>query len=68
MDVLIENENRARDVKKLHNHANQLLIEWLDCPPAERRQIQALNLLANAIQMLHAACINLGAIEVPDIE
>lgn len=58
----------ANNIKKLHYHAEQLLVDWLDNPPTERRQMQALNLFVEAVQLLNASCINLGVIEISDAE
>jgi len=58
--------NIASDIKKLQADANSLLLNWLENPPTERRQKQAMELLAEAVQMLNAAAINLGAVDVPD--
>lgn len=52
------------DVKALHDIAEQVLLDWLENPPTERREIKALELFAEAGQLLHSACINLGAIEI----
>lgn len=54
--------NAAKEIKTIHDNAEQVLFDWLDNPPADWRQMQALNLLADAIQMLHSACINLDVI------
>jgi len=56
----------GKDLKKLHDQSEKILFDWLENPPVDRRQLQALNLLAEAVQMLHAACINMGAVEVQD--
>ena len=58
--------NTANEIKKLRDRGEQVLIEWLENPPTDRRQVQALNLIADAIQLLHAACVNLGAVEIDD--
>ena|GEM_PF-1833662 len=55
-------KNAAKEIKAIHDNAEQVLFDWLDNPPADWRQMQALNLLADAIQMLHSACINLDVI------
>jgi hypothetical protein len=64
-----ENINKtASNIKNLRYLAEQLLMDWLDSPPTERRQLQALNLLVDAVQSLNSACINLGVIIIPDNE
>jgi len=52
------------EVKELHDLSYKLLIAWLEEPPTDRRQRQALDLLAEANQKLYAACINVGAIKI----
>ena len=56
----------ADDFKKLHDKAYGLLLKCLDCKPTDRRQKQSLELLANAVQLLHAASINMGVVKVRD--
>jgi hypothetical protein len=60
MDNLFDSAKRAGDIKQLHLHAKQLLTVWLNYPPTDQRQIQALMLLANAILALQAAARNLN--------
>ncbi len=55
---------KTRDVKEVHDMVYQVLLDWLEAPPTERRELQALELLAEANQMLYAACINLGVAEI----
>jgi hypothetical protein len=50
----------ADEVKRLHDHNEHVLYQWLDDYPKDERQIQALRLVAEAGQILYAACINLG--------
>ncbi len=50
---------KAADVKAIHHMSHRVLLDWLDKPPTDRREVQALQLLAEANQMLYAACINL---------
>ena len=50
----------ATEIKVLHEMTYQVLLEWLESPPKDRRQLKALELLAEANQILYAACINLG--------
>jgi hypothetical protein len=52
--------NKAQELKKLHDDANRLLMEWLEHPPKDRRQLKAFELLSEAVQLLNAASINLG--------
>jgi hypothetical protein len=54
------------EIKILHDNANKLLLNWLEHPPIDRRQKQAFGLLAEAVQLLHAATINLGIVDVED--
>ena len=56
----------ADEIKILHDNANKLLLHWLEHPPIDRRQKQAFELLAEAVQLLHAATINLGIVDVED--
>lgn len=56
----------ANDIKKLHDDANKLFLDWLGHPPVDRRHKQAFELLAEAVQLLHAAAINLGAVDAED--
>lgn len=58
--------NIASDIKKLHEDANKLFLDWLEHPPNDRRQKQAFELLSDAVQLLHAATINLGFVDVDD--
>lgn len=53
----------TNDIKALYDLAEDVLLKWLDTPPTDRRQIKALELLADAGQNLHAACINLGVVD-----
>ncbi len=48
------------EVLALTELAEYVLLAWLEIPPTERRDKQALDLLADAAQGLYAACINLG--------
>lgn len=50
----------AEEVKYLHDHNEHVLFHWLDDYPQDERQLQALRLVAEAGQILYAACINLG--------
>jgi hypothetical protein len=66
-DKKVENPVRTfRDVKAIHDLGAQILLDWLDSPPADWRQMRALNLLADAVQLLHASCINLDLGNEPD--
>ncbi|MCK9605567.1 MAG: hypothetical protein M0R33_03840 [Methylomonas sp.] len=60
------NENLTADIKNLRDKAQQLLLEWLESPPTDQRQKQAMHLLAEASQYLHAACVNLGLTDDSD--
>jgi len=46
--------------QKLHDETHRVLLDWLEHPPKERRQLQAFELLSDAVQLLGAARINLG--------
>ncbi|MDD1627564.1 MAG: hypothetical protein LUQ26_08845 [Methylococcaceae bacterium] len=50
----------ADEVKCLHDHNELVLFQWLEDYPKDERQLQALRLVAEAGQILYAACINLG--------
>jgi hypothetical protein len=50
----------ADEVKYLHDHNELVLLQWLEDYPQDERQLQALRLVAEAGQILYAACINLG--------
>jgi hypothetical protein len=52
--------NKAQELKRLHDDANRVLMAWLGHPPQERRQQQAFALLSEAVQLLYAASVNLG--------
>ncbi len=53
------------DIKALRDLAEDVLMQWLAVEsPVDRRRQKALELLADAGQMLHAACINLGPVEI----
>jgi hypothetical protein len=51
------------EVKALHDMTLRVLLDWLETPPTERREEQALQLLGEANQILYAACINLDAFD-----
>lgn len=52
--------NVVDDVKALHDLSEQVLLAWLAIEtPSDRRRQKALELLADAGQLLHSACINL---------
>ncbi len=52
------------DIKALYDLAEDVLMAWLALEsPADRRKQKALELLAEAGQLLHSACINLDVIE-----
>ena len=50
----------ADEVKYLHDRNEHVLFHWLEDFPQDERQLQALRLVAEAGQILYAACINLG--------
>ena len=56
----------ADELKHLHINANKVLLHWLEHPPVDRRQKQAFEQLAEAVQLLNAASINLGIVDVED--
>ena len=56
----------ADELKSQHNNANKVLLHWLEHPPVDRRQKRAFELLAEAVQMLNAATINLGIVEIDE--
>jgi hypothetical protein len=60
------NENLASEINSLHERAEKLLLDWLETPPTDKRQKQALQLLAEASQNLHASVINLGLYDSVD--
>jgi hypothetical protein len=52
------------EIKALYDLAEDVLMTWLALEsPADRRKQKALELLADAGQLLHSACINLDVIE-----
>ncbi len=52
------------DIKALYDLAEDILMDWLALEsPADRRKQKALELLAEAGQLLHPPCINLDVIE-----
>lgn len=52
------------EIKALYDLAEDVLMAWLAVEsPADRRKQKALELLADAGQLLHSACINLDVIE-----
>lgn len=56
--------NIVDDVKALRDLTESVLLGWLAIEsPSDRRRQKALELLADAGQNLHVACINLGAID-----
>lgn len=63
---MLMNENLATEINVLHERAEKLLLDWLENPPTDKRQKQALQLLAEASQNLHASVINLGLYDSVD--
>jgi hypothetical protein len=59
-------DNKAQELKQLHDDANRVLMAWLEHPPKDRRQQQAFELLSDAVQLLYAASINLGLGDGPE--
>lgn len=54
--------NAASEIKALHDLAEAVLLAWLAVEsPTDRRRQKAIELLADAGQLLHSACVNLGA-------
>lgn len=53
----------SEDIKKLHFLICQMILNWLDRPPKDIREVKALELLAEANQNLYAAFINLNLTE-----
>ena len=54
--------NAASEVKALYDLAEHVLMAWLAVEsPTDRRRQKAIELLADAGQLLHSACVNLGA-------
>jgi hypothetical protein len=52
----------ALEIRALHDMAEHVLLAWLAVEsPTDRRRQKAIELLADAGQLLHSACINLGA-------
>ena len=51
--------DKAQELKRLHDDANRVLMAWLEHPPQDRRQQQAFALLSEAVQLLYAASVNL---------
>lgn len=63
---MLMNENLATEINNLHERTEKLLLDWLENPPTDKRQKQALQLLAEASQNLHASVINLGLYDSVD--
>ena len=56
--------NMPNDIKALYDLAEDVLMDWLGLEsPADSRKQKALELLAEAGQLLHSACINLDVIK-----
>lgn len=52
----------TNEVLALHDLAEHVLLAWLAVEsPTDRRRQKAIELLADAGQLLHSACVNLGA-------
>ncbi len=52
----------VNNIKDLHFASCQVLIDWFDNPPKDRREMVAMELLSEVNQMLYAICINLDNI------
>jgi len=52
--------NTAIEIHALYQLTEQVLLLWLDNVPTDKRELKALELLADAGQCLHSACVNLG--------
>jgi len=50
------------EIKALYELTEDVLLNWLDDVPTDRRELKALELLADAGQSLHSACVNMGVI------
>jgi hypothetical protein len=56
-----------KEVKALRDLAEQVLLDWLSREsPTDKRKQKALELVAEAGQCLHVACINLGLYDEPE--
>lgn len=53
-------QTMANEVKALYDLTEDILLTWLDNVPTDKRELKALELLADAGQSLHSASINLG--------
>lgn len=55
------------DLLALGQLAEGVLMDWLEHEsPSDRRRQQALQLLAEAGQLIQSACVNIGVVVVPD--
>jgi len=54
--------NTAIEIHALYQLTEQLLLLWLDNVPTDKRELKALELLADAGQSLHSACVNMSVI------
>jgi len=50
----------SEEIKALYDLTEDVLLSWLDQMPTDRREKKALELLSDAGQSLHSACVNLG--------
>jgi hypothetical protein len=56
-----------KEVKALRDLAEEVLLDWLSREsPTDKRKQKTLELVAEAGQCLHGACINLGVYDEPD--
>ena len=55
--------NPADELQALHDLAEHVLLAWLAVEsPTDRRRQKAIELLAEAGQLLHSACLNLRSV------
>ncbi|MDD5113013.1 MAG: hypothetical protein PHC94_03270 [Methylobacter sp.] len=52
----------SEEIKALYELTEDVLLSWLDNVPTDKRELKALELLADAGQCLHSACVNMGVI------
>jgi len=52
----------SEEIKALYDLTEDVLLNWIDDVPTDRRELKALELLADAGQSLHSACVNMGVI------
>jgi hypothetical protein len=52
----------VNNIQDLHFASCQVLLDWFDNPPKDRREMMAFELFSEVNQMLYAICINLNDI------